>query len=200
MARQKLGDGEKALIETRLHWLGLLNEILITVVGVAALIIFLFWWRPPGWMYWILLGAWALACFRGLTDWLTSELAVTDRRLIFRRGLLSKTGWELPVDRVLDVKFSQSALQRLVGAGNMLVESAGASQTALTNVPDPVGLNKLIREARDAKEAENFERSSGPRGGATRAEQLEILARLHGQGSLTAEEFEAEKRRVLEGG
>lgn len=199
MARTKLADGENVLVRTRLHWIGLLNEILFTVAGIAVLVLF-FSLRPPGWVWWLLLGAWVVSCFRGVTNWLTSELTVTERRLVAKRGLLSKAGWELPIDRVLDVAFSQTAIQRLVGSGSLLVDSAGSVKTTLSNVPDPEGMKAHITAARDAAESKHRDRAvGGSRGGASRAEQLDLLARLRADGSITDAEFEAEKRRVLDG-
>ncbi len=200
MARsdEKLSEGESVLHQSRLHWIGLLREILVTLLALAVLLFFLLAWQPATWLYWVLLGAWAITCFRGVTNWLTTEVVITDRRILYRRGLLSKAGWELPVDRILDVAFSQSLLQRLVGSGDLLVESAaGDDRNALRNVPDPEGVKQKINEAREALEDRRIDRVSGAGHGTSRAEQLELVTRLHQEGALTDDEYAAEKRRIL---
>ncbi len=195
-----LSEDEDVIFESRLHWIALFKEILFTVIALAALLAFLFWWRPPGWVFLLLLAGWAIASFKGVTGWLTTRLILTSRRLVYRSGLLSKKGWELPVDRIHDIAFQQSALQRLTGSGDLLVESAGSSgRTALSNVPDPTRLKRLIAEAREAMINARLDRAKSPGADTSksRAEQLQILANLHQAGSITDEEFETGKRQLL---
>jgi uncharacterized membrane protein YdbT with pleckstrin-like domain len=202
-------DGEKVLRQTKLHWVALIKEILYTL-GLLLLIILVATTGLWNWLIWLLLAGWAVASFRGVTNWFTTTISVSNRRVMVRQGLLSKKGYEIPIDRVQDVAFRQSALQRMFGAGDLLVESgASDGRTALRNVPDPEGMKRVISEAREARIDQRFSQAgtaapaaqaSAPAAGASRVEQLEILAKLHEQGSLSDEEFAAEKARLMEEG
>jgi uncharacterized membrane protein YdbT with pleckstrin-like domain len=202
-----LAEGEEIIKDTRLHWIALFKEILYTAGLLILLIVLLAATNLAGWFYLLLIFFWAAGSIRGITDWFTSNLVLTNRRVIFRKGLLSKKGYEIPVDRVQDVGFRQSAIQRMVGSGDLLVESGGDSTTALRNVPDAVEMKRLISDAREARIDQRFSQAGrGMAGGvaatptgASRVEQLEILARLHQQGSLSDAEFESEKAKLLGG-
>jgi uncharacterized membrane protein YdbT with pleckstrin-like domain len=203
-----LAEGEQIIKDTRLHWIALFKEILYTAGLLILLIVLLAATNLAGWFYLLLIFFWAAGSVRGITDWFTSNLVLTNRRLIFRKGLISKKGYEIPVDRVQDVGFRQSGIQRMVGSGDLLVESGGGdSTTALRNVPDAIEMKRLISEAREARIDQRFSQAGrgmaggapAPQTGASRAEQLEILARLHQQGSLSDTEFESEKAKLLGG-
>jgi hypothetical protein len=89
-------------------------------------------------------------------------------------------------------------IERVFGSGDLLIESAGThGQSAYTDIPHPERIQKLIYEAREARMAAM--RSGGaatvPRDSSV--SQLETLSRLHDEGKLTNEEFEAEKRKLL---
>jgi hypothetical protein len=95
----------------------------------------------------------------------------------------------------------------MFGAGDLLVESgASEGRTALRNVPDPEGMKRLISESREQRIDQRFSQAgtgaqpAPPAPGSSRVEQLEILARLHEQGSLNDEEFAAEKARLMKEG
>jgi len=207
---------ERVIRETKLHWVALYREILYTAGLLVLIIVLLAATNFPGLVYAVLVIAWAVASFRGVTNWYATDLVLTNRRVIFRQGLLSKKGYEIPVDRVQDVGFRQSGLQRMVGAGDLLLEtSASSGRTAVSNVPDPIEWKQLVGEARESRADPRLSQATQPHAepsakqvatasnrstGASRAEQLEILARLHRQGSLTDEEFNAEKARVLKEG
>jgi uncharacterized membrane protein YdbT with pleckstrin-like domain len=199
-----LAEGEEIIRETRLHWVALFKEILYTAGLLVVIIVLSLAFDLWGWFYALLILGWAVLCFRGVSNWFTSELVLTNRRVIFRRGLISKKGYEIPVDRVQDVGFSQSALQRMVGSGDLLVESgASDGRTALRNVPDALGMKQLITQARESRIDQRLSQAgqgARPDTGQSRVEQLATLARLHEQGSLTDEEFAAEKARLMKEG
>jgi len=203
--------GEVVIHETKLHWVGLIKEILYSVGWLVAFIIFV----PMldnfsgGWVMWPLTAIWAWFAIGGLLGWLSTTVALTNQRIIFRRGVVSKQGYEIPVDQIQDVGFQQSLIQRMFGAGDLVVKtSASSGRTAIRNIPDPVTMKTMIGEARESKIEGRFERAGGAlaaasghdRSSLSAAEQLEILGRLHDEGKLSSDEFEAEKRRLLGGG
>ena len=68
--------------------------------------------------------------------WRTTHFVVTDRRVLVRTGVLSRSGRDVPLSRINDITFSHSLLERLLGTGTLVIESAGErGQVVLTDVP-----------------------------------------------------------------
>ncbi len=126
--------------------------------------------------------------------WLTTHFVITNRRVIFRTGLLSKRGIEIPIDRVNTVHFSQGIMERLVGAGDLLIESGGDSgQQRFTDIRQPDRVQRVLHAEMEAREL----RGRGAEGVVDVAGQLEKLELMLMRGTLTPDEFERQKRRLL---
>lgn len=109
--------------------------ILIVVVGVILL---------------------ALLSFKPWISWRTTHYVITSHRVLIRRGILRHTGRDIALQRISDVGFTQSLLDRIVGAGTLTIESAGEhGQETLTNVPKSDEqqqlLNRLIEQDGDRR-------------------------------------------------
>ncbi|MFN2560115.1 MAG: PH domain-containing protein [Jatrophihabitans sp.] len=88
--------------------------------------------------------------------WRTTHYVFTSHRVLIRRGVFTRTGRDIALQRINDVGFSQSLWDRLVGAGTLTIESAGEQgQEQLTNVPNSdqmqQRLNRLIEEDGDRR-------------------------------------------------
>ena len=105
--------------------------------------------------------------------------------------------------RVNNVNFKQGILERIVGAGDLLVESAGQDgQQRFTDVRHPDQIQNIIHAQMDANERRmhtgmaNAVAGAGTQG-VDPATQLEKLEGMLQRGTLTRAEFEAEKHRLL---
>ncbi|HLE95093.1 MAG TPA: PH domain-containing protein [Acidimicrobiia bacterium] len=194
-----LSAGEEIEIEFRPHWSQILKEGLLTVM-VAALIILVatLSFDAKTWVIAALIVLWFVVVVAEFVRWWTTQHVITNERLIYRTGLISKKGTEIPLEVINDVTFKQSMIERIFGSGDLMIESAGThGQSAYTNIPHPEKVQKLIYEARETRMAEM---RSGGAPSASRAgsvTELETLSRLHDEGKLTTEEFEAQKRKLL---
>jgi len=73
---------------------------------------------------------------RPVLRWKTTTYELTTARLRLREGIVSRTGRDIPLARISDVSFSRSLLDRLLGAGRLLVESPGEhGQIVLSDIP-----------------------------------------------------------------
>src|SRR5690242_8203643 len=96
----------------------------------------------------------ALLTWLSFKPWLsvrTSHYVFTTHRVLIRTGVLRHTGRDIALQRITDVGFTQSLLDRMVGAGTLTIESASEhGQESLTNVPHSDRqqqlLNRLIEE------------------------------------------------------
>ena len=78
-------------------------------------------------------------------NWLTTNFVITSNRLIFRHGVIGKSGIEIPLERVNNVNFNQSVFERMLGAGDLLIESGGEDgQQRFTDIRHPAQVQNLI--------------------------------------------------------
>lgn len=197
--RRLLSDDEEVIQEFRPHWTRILKEILLSVAVAVVLVLIatVFDFDYEGVVLTMIGVVWFLLVVRGLLAWWLTQHVITNERLIFRAGILSKEGKEIPLEVINDVSFNQSMWERLVRSGDLLIESAGEmGQSHYRDIPHPEEVQKVIYEAREARA---LALGGGPTAPLSRAQQLEILARLHAHGQLTDEEFEAEKQALTEG-
>jgi len=193
-----LSAGEEIRVEFRPHWSQILKEGLLTImVAVLLLVIATSRWDPPGWLIVVIVAAWIVVVLAEFVRWWTTQHVITNERVIHRTGLIAKKGTEIPLEVINDVAFRQSMIERIFGSGDLLIESAGThGQSAYTDIPNPERVQKLIYEVRESRMSSM--RSGGtPAPTSSAVSQLETLSRLHDEGKLTNEEFEAEKRKLL---
>jgi hypothetical protein len=152
---------------------------LLTYVAVAALVVSAVWLASR------------------YLKWITTHFVITSQRLIFRQGLIAKTGIEIPLERVNNVNFSQGIVERLLGAGDLLIESGGEDgQQRFTDIRRPEEVQNLIHDQMERVAMRRAGHVAAPT--ANVAEQLERLEGLLHRGTITQAEFDAEKRRLLD--
>ncbi len=145
-----------------------------------------------------LIGTGCWLAFRAAT-WQNTNFVITSQRVIFRQGLIAKRGMEIPLDRVNNVNFSQSVFERMLGAGDLLIESGGEDgQQRFTDIKDPKGVQNLLH--REVEKVRGRRAGTGAGTGTTLSvpEQLERLEGLLERGSITPDEYESQKRKLLE--
>jgi uncharacterized membrane protein YdbT with pleckstrin-like domain len=146
----------------------------------------------------ILAGLWLVGRYM---KWLTTEFVITSQRLIFRQGMLAKTGIEIPLERVNNVNFNQSIFERMLGAGDLLIESGGEDgQQRFTDIRHPEKVQNLIHSQMEAvaqRRGGYAAQAQAPAAPVNVAEQLERLEGLLQRGTITPEEFDAQKQKLL---
>jgi uncharacterized membrane protein YdbT with pleckstrin-like domain len=193
--RRLLTDDEEILLQFRPHWRVLLPVIgWALLLGVAAVVLT----GVRGQEYSTLvaavaLGLWIVLSTRRIFRWYFTLYVLTTERIIVRRGWLARSGTEIPLESINNVLFSQRVVERMLGYGDVLIESAGRQgQSRLQNIPRPEAFQAEVYEAREQRTL-HFSRG----GERDVVAQLESLADLRERGYLTDEEFQAKKRRLL---
>ncbi len=165
--KKYLNDGEEIIIDLRPHWFFLFGPS-AALIGALALGI----WvatadDPPEWLVFPVaaLAVVALLYFLvRLAQWITTDFVLTTDRLIYRKGIVSRTGREIPLERINDVSFNQSLFQRILRAGDLLVESGGErGQSSFGHFADPQGIQNEIHRAIEAAAARDADRMAGRR-------------------------------------
>jgi uncharacterized membrane protein YdbT with pleckstrin-like domain len=87
------------------------------------------------------------AVLRPVLRWRTTTYELTTGRLRVREGIITRRGRDIPLTRVSDVSFTRSLLDRLVGAGRLVVESPGEhGQIVLTDIPQVERVQAILFE------------------------------------------------------
>jgi uncharacterized membrane protein YdbT with pleckstrin-like domain len=148
--RRVLQPGETIVYATKLYWFIYMRTILLLIIciilagasvstsdnqnislalGIAAIIFGL------------------LALSAGLRAFIrraTTELAVTDHRVIYKTGLLSRHTIEMNRDKVESVDVDQTLLGRIFGYGTITVRGTGGSLEPIRNISDPLTFRSHI--------------------------------------------------------
>jgi uncharacterized membrane protein YdbT with pleckstrin-like domain len=201
-----LNDGEEVALDLRPHWWYFSRHILSAIPLVLLLVLS---WKVGNTFVWWVWGVIALvwAGWLGLQylNWTFTHFVVTNSRVIFRTGVLAKHGVEIPMDRVANINFNQSIWERVIGAGDLEIESAGKDgQSKFDDVwhPDAVQQELYRQMELHAKTRAGWNAGTAAPAAAAPApslpEQLQQLADLRDRGVLTTAEFEAKKAQLLE--
>ena len=139
----ELSEGERTVLLLHPHWKILLRPtlgLLLVVVAAALLAVAV----PPGSqgdLGRIAVGVVAVAAVVAwfaipFLRWQTTTYELTTRRLRMRWGILARSGRDFPLIRISDVSFSHGLIDRLLGCGQLVVESAGEhGQLVLSEIP-----------------------------------------------------------------
>jgi uncharacterized membrane protein YdbT with pleckstrin-like domain len=204
-----LADDENLVFDLKPHWIELLYPTFWTlVIAVAAYLAQTAAEDQSRTRKVILVVAivlWLWLAVVPFLRWAFTDFVLTTDRLVTRTGVLAKHSKEIPLERINDVTFSQSVPQRMVGAGTLVIESAGErGQETIRHVRRPEQVQLMIY-----KETENNSRrmtqpaaasppSPQPPAAGAIPEQIEALARLKQEGAISEAEYQAKKAELLE--
>ncbi len=190
-----LNEGEEVVVDVRPHAWALAGPVLIAVVvigGGAAGAAF----HVPTVLGWALVAVLALALLHLVARylrWRATMLVVTSDRLIRRSGVLSRHGQEIPLAHLTDISYRQSIFERVIGAGDLILESAGRdSEEVFRSLPHPDTIQNEIYRLMSARQGD-----ARPGWSLSLPEQLEKLADLRRRGVINDAEFESTKARLL---
>ena len=143
-----LQPGEHVKAVGRLHWIIFLRAIGLAAIGIALLVLA----RElepqirdvvviaAGIMFVLALLAFLQASFRRSI----TELAVTDHRVIYKRGFLRRHTVEMNMDKVETVNVDQSVLGRVLGYGTIHVLGTGQGIEGLSRMARPITVRNAI--------------------------------------------------------
>ena len=74
----------------------------------------------------------------------TTEIVVTDRRILFKEGFLRRRTMEMNMSKVETVDVVQSIPGRIFNYGTILIRGTGSSYEPLSLIGDPLTLRNAI--------------------------------------------------------
>ncbi|MHB8894506.1 MAG: PH domain-containing protein [Candidatus Geothermincolia bacterium] len=146
-----LSSDESVIFDVHHHPVVLVKPIAFFDVFLAAWLAVLFSWGDrPGWFIYaglFILLALALYLAWKVQVWTHTNLVLTNQRLIYQTGVFARHSREVPLPKINDVSFFKMVLGRLLGMGDLVVETASESGPfAFFSVPAPERLKMQILE------------------------------------------------------
>jgi uncharacterized membrane protein YdbT with pleckstrin-like domain len=143
-----LQPGEEVRHLATIHWITYLPGFLILFVSLAILWLARSVERGEG--FWLAVSAVVaavavIAIFRAWFDRWITEIAVTNRRVIFKTGFISRTTKEMQMDKIESVEVVQSIPGRLFGYGDVIIKGTGHGEfTKIKTIAAPLDMRNQI--------------------------------------------------------
>ncbi len=209
-----LNNNEELVLDLRPHWHYFFPSAPALLATVVVSLLAVFGWSPKATLGTVVGAVCGIAVLVTLgwfgwtyAKWTTTNFVLTTDRIVTRRGVFSKEGVEIPLERVNTVFFRQSFFERILGAGDLAIESAGERGTeSFTDIRKPSIVQKEIYVQMEANENRKFDRMR-PEPAAPMdptqiqgsiPEQIDKLSELHQRGVLSDTEFSRKKAELLD--
>jgi uncharacterized membrane protein YdbT with pleckstrin-like domain len=147
--RHVLQPGEKLLHESRIHWMIFVPAMLLLLIGVAGLVLYAV--DAAGDLqilsYSLTAVGFAAGAISFVTAWFkrwTTEVAVTDRRIIYKQGFINRHTVEMNMDKVESVDVDQTVFGRLFDYGDITVRGTGSGIEPLRKIDSPIQFRNAV--------------------------------------------------------
>lgn len=171
--QQSLGPNEEIIHLGEFHWMHDVKAVMNIVFGIIMAVMVVFggvfaYYKmgkiPPSvdmmtavqYLPWgikifafimFVMGLYSFA--RMMTDKATTEMAITNQRVIYKQGLMTRHVGEIAVDRIEGVVVLQSMWGRLFDYGQLAVRGMGVGEVVLPPIQKPIVFRQAIQEARE---------------------------------------------------
>ena len=148
--RTPLRKDEKIFFETHKHWFVLIFPSMLTLIFIASSIYIytklevIFWWH-------FLVPALSILYFvYKYYSWKFDLWVVTNLRVIDECGVFTISSKESPIDKINNVSYQQSVLGRMIGFGNVQIQTAAEmGETSYANISSPQKLKEALSAAQE---------------------------------------------------
>jgi uncharacterized membrane protein YdbT with pleckstrin-like domain len=145
--QEVLQPGEEIRYQASIHWVTSLHGIAWLVAAILV------WAFVPAWRSGFIVHAAALLLAAIGLFWLArawfyrwiTEIAVTNRRVIYKRGFISRTTAEMHMDKIESVKIDQSILGRILDYGEVTILGTGTGTESLGKIDEPIAAPLQLR-------------------------------------------------------
>ncbi|MBU3750540.1 MAG: PH domain-containing protein [Mycobacterium sp.] len=150
-----LTDDEQVVLHRHPHWKRLVGPVLALLLctaaaSFAAAVVSRTDWDPRTRQVvagvigalWLVLVLWLT--LRPFLIWRTTHFVITDRRVMHRQGLLTRSGIDIPLARINSVEFRHGVLDRMVRAGTLVIESASQDPLEFDDIPQVEYVHSLL--------------------------------------------------------
>ena len=133
------------------HWRMLVLPVLafLLIVALCAFLAALIpevSWQLWGWLAVAALGLVGVGWLTlvPLLRWRTTHFVVTTRRVLVREGVLARRGIDIPIHRINSVQFRHTLMERILGCGTLIIESASDEPLEFDDIPRVERVHSLL--------------------------------------------------------
>ena len=146
-----LVPGEEIIMHRHPHWKMLVGPVvlLLVVVGLGSYLAAVI--GAQSWGLWARIALLVIAVglvvrftVAPLIRWRTTHFIVTTDRLITREGVFKRVGIDIPMSRINSVQFRHTLLERILGCGTLIIESASDEPLEFDDIPDVERVHSLL--------------------------------------------------------
>ena len=150
-----LAKGEQVVLHHHPHWKRLIWPVVVLIVTTALAAFGSGYVNSTHWdqlaknvIHGVIWGIW-LVIVGWLTlwpflSWLTTNFVVTNRRVMFRHGVLTRSGIDIPMARINSVEFRDRLLERIFRTGTLIIESASQDPLEFSDIPRLRNVHALL--------------------------------------------------------
>lgn len=153
--RENLAPGERVVLHRHPHWKCLLGPFLLfgLVTAAAGLLVGVITssslrTTPQTVLLIAVAVVWAAGfCWyfvRPLMAWQTTHFVLTDRRVMFRNGIITRSGIDIPIRRINTVEFRHGLIDRMLRTGTLVIESASDEPLSFDDIPQVERVHALL--------------------------------------------------------
>jgi uncharacterized membrane protein YdbT with pleckstrin-like domain len=202
-----VNEGEEVVLDLRPHW-WFMAEPTAALLGSTILGIFVITRDLEGtWNTILSYGCIGLIVLSLLwfgvryAKWITTNFVVTSDRVVFRVGVIAKKGVEIPLERINTVFFNQTIFERLLGAGDVAIESGGETgKETFSDIRKPSLVQNEIYRQMETNNTRMYHGNPAAAPAAPAesvADQIDKLDDLRKRGVITDAEFAEKKAELL---
>ncbi len=162
--------GERIVYRARLHWTIFLSSIVVVLLGIGLFILLQALEPAYAWAGLGLAGIGLLLAIGPAIRYITSEFAVTDKRVLGKVGFIERESDETLLSKIEAIAVDQNFIGRMLGFGTLTITGTGGTQEAFPGISDPLQFRRQIQSQIIAQE----ERRGGSGGGAPLAGQPRV--------------------------
>ncbi len=169
---QSLGPDEELVHVGKFHWFHTFQAFMGIFWGVAGCIVSLmacvYMYRKIGWflpdvgffegvpalhpglriMAFVIFALGLVTFIQKMLMLVTTEIAITNSRLVYKRGLIARQVGEMSIDRIEGVNVMQTMMGRIFNYGRLAIRGMGIGEVILPPIADPIAFRKAIERAR----------------------------------------------------
>jgi len=163
-----LAGGEEILHRANFNWTYSFFPVMWFAMGAASVALIFFTQfaaevpfenlRTAWWSALTGLTAGSLILLNHIVILVTTEIVVTTYRFVFKRGLVSRNTQEVSLSKIEEITLQQSVWGRILSYGKLVLRGTGVGVIELPDLDDPIGLRKIIENAKSALREDQRER------------------------------------------
>ena len=151
--------GEQIEYRANLHWLVF---ILPTLLLIAAIwLFFSLGGNIAKFLALILIVGVLVTGLHALVERMTSEFAVTNKRVLIKTGLIRRHSLETLLGKIESIGVAQTILGRILGFGTIVISGTGGSKEPFHKIADPMMFRRRVQEQIAAMEERRDTRTEG---------------------------------------